>query len=159
MYLTVEEAMSLLCSLSEAKKMKVDIKRQMWLIIGLTGAGAFVGGLAGGPPGLAVGSAIGGGVAGSHGPWRSGCGVGMFLSFWILWGKIKSIPQILKELPNAEKKKLHSHVMVIIGNLKWKDTSQLTKLVMGSEDLQERLLGLIEGYLTKELGTTVQHGD
>uniref|UniRef100_G1Q4J6 Uncharacterized protein n=1 Tax=Myotis lucifugus TaxID=59463 RepID=G1Q4J6_MYOLU len=142
MYLTVEEAMSLLCSLSEAKKMKVDIKRQMWLIIGLTGAGAFVGGLAGGPPGLAV-----------------GCGVGMFLSFWILWGKIKSIPQILKELPNAEKKKLHSHVMVIIGNLKWKDTSQLTKLVMGSEDLQERLLGLIEGYLTKELGTTVQHGD
>lgn len=142
MYLTVEEAMSLLCSLSEAKNMKVDIKRQMWLIIGLMGAGALVGYLVGGQLGQGV-----------------GCGVGMFLSFWMMWGKIKSIPQILKELPHAEKKKLHSHVMVIIGNLKWKDTSQLTKLVMGSEDLQERLLGLLEGYVTKELKTSVQHGD
>ncbi|EPQ09511.1 Hypothetical protein D623_10001050 [Myotis brandtii] len=142
MYLTEEEAMSLLCSLSEAKKMKVDIKRQLWLTIGLMGAGALVGNLVGGPLGQCIGSAV-----------------GIFLSFWMTWGKIKSIPQILKELPHAEKQKLHSHVMVIIGNLKWKDTNQLTKLVMGSEDLQERLLGLLEGYLTKELKTSVQHGD
>lgn len=54
MPLMVEEAMKLLCSLSEARKMKAAVKHAGRGAL-VTGAVAFVGGLVGGPPGLAVG--------------------------------------------------------------------------------------------------------
>ncbi|XP_070254374.1 protein C19orf12-like [Myotis yumanensis] len=53
MPLRVEDAMSLLCSLSGARKMKVAIKRRKRRV-GLASTTALLGGLAGGPLGLAV---------------------------------------------------------------------------------------------------------
>uniref|UniRef100_G1PGV2 CS012 protein n=2 Tax=Myotis lucifugus TaxID=59463 RepID=G1PGV2_MYOLU len=137
-----EDAMSLLCSLSEAKKMKVPVKRRKRRAVGLTGTGALLGGLAGGPPGLALGSVLGG-LLGS-----------------LSWStEFKPVSHILKELPPPEQEKLCNHVVAKIGNLQWRDVEHLTKLVMGSEALQEQLLKLLEGYVTKELKTSVKYGD
>ncbi|XP_059524135.1 protein C19orf12 homolog [Myotis daubentonii] len=142
MYLTEEDAVSLLCSLSEAKKMKAAVKYRKRRAMGFASTGALLGSLVGGPPGLAVGSVLGG-LAGA-----------------LVWStKFKPVSQILKELPPAEKKKLCSHVVAKIGSLQWTDVEHLTKLVMESEALQEQLLKLLESYITKELRTTVQCGD
>ncbi|EPQ11045.1 Hypothetical protein D623_10009547 [Myotis brandtii] len=74
-------------------------------------------------------------------------------------GQFKPVPQILMELPPAEQEKLHSGVMALVRHLQWTDAVQLTMLVMGSEALQERLLALLVGYVTKELQAEVQYGD
>ncbi|XP_070254200.1 protein C19orf12 homolog isoform X2 [Myotis yumanensis] len=141
MPLMVEEAMKLLCSLSEARKMKAAVKHSGRGAL-VTGAVAFVGGLVGGPPGLAVGGAVGG-----------------LLGAWMTSGQFKPVPQILMELPRAEQEKLLSQVTALVRHLEWTDAVQLTMLVMGSEALQERLLALLVGYVTKELQAEVQYGD
>lgn len=74
-------------------------------------------------------------------------------------GKFKPVPQILMELPPAEQEKLFRQVTDIVRNLDWTDAVQLTMLVMGSEALQQRLLTLLVGYLTKELHAQVEYGD
>lgn len=71
----------------------------------------------------------------------------------------KPVPQILMELPPAEKEKLCRQVTDIVRNLDWTDAVQLTTLVMGSEALQQRLLALLVNYVTKELHAEVQYGD
>lgn len=71
----------------------------------------------------------------------------------------KPVPQILMELPPAEKEKLYRQVTDIVRNLDWTDAVQLTTLVMGSEALQQRLLALLVNYVTKELHAEVQYGD
>lgn len=141
MPLMVEDAMKLLCSLSEARKMKAAVKHAGRGAL-VTGAVAFVGGLVGGPPGLAVGGAVGG-----------------LLGAWMTSGQFKPVPQILMELPPSEQEKLLSQVAAIVRHLEWTDVVQLTMLVMGSEALQERLLALLVGYVTKELQAEVQYGD
>ncbi|XP_036159403.1 protein C19orf12 homolog [Myotis myotis] len=141
MYLTKEDAMSLLCSLSEAKKMKAAVKYRKRRAIGFASTGALLGSMVGGPPGIAVGSILGG------------------LLGALVWStKFKPVSHILKELPPPEQEKLCSHVMAKIGSLQWTDVDHLTKLVMEDEALQEQLLKLLEGYVTKELKTTVQYG-
>ncbi|XP_006109528.1 protein C19orf12 homolog [Myotis lucifugus] len=142
MYLTVEDAMSLLCSLAEAKKMKVVVKYRKRRAIVLAGSGLALGNLVGGPPGIVVGSVLGG-LLGS-----------------LSWStEFKPVSHILKELPPHQQEKLCNHVVAKIGNLQWRDVEHLTKLVMGSEALQEQLLKLLEGYVTKELKTSVKYGD
>ncbi|XP_015424073.1 PREDICTED: protein C19orf12 homolog [Myotis davidii] len=74
-------------------------------------------------------------------------------------GQFKPVPQILMELPPAEQEKLLNQVTAIVRHLEWTDAVQLTMLVMGSEALQERLLALLVGYVTKELQAEVQYGD
>ncbi|CAK6436553.1 unnamed protein product [Pipistrellus nathusii] len=138
MPLMADEAMKLLCSLSEKKEMKVafkHIKRGVALTCIMTG----IGGLVGGPPGLAVGGAVGG-----------------LLGAWMTSGQFKPVPQILMELPPAEQEKLLSQVTAIVRHLEWTDAVQLTKQVMGSQALQERLLALLVGYITKELKAEVK---
>ncbi|XP_070254155.1 protein C19orf12 homolog [Myotis yumanensis] len=140
MYLTRKDAMSLLCSLSEAKKMKVAVMYRRTMEF--TGSGALLGAVIGGPPGIAVGSVLGG-LLGS-----------------LSWStEFKPVSHILKGLPPPEQEKLCNHVVAKIGNLQWRDVEHLTKLVMGSEALQEQLLKLLEGYVTKELKTSVKYGD
>ncbi|XP_014399545.1 PREDICTED: protein C19orf12 homolog [Myotis brandtii] len=139
--LEVEDSMKLLSSLCKRKAMKATFKHAGRGAL-VTGAMALLGGLVGGPLGLAVGSAVGG-----------------LLAFWMHWGQFKSVSQILKELPPAEQEKLCHQVSVIIGNLQWTDVEHLTELVKGNKDLQKRLLKLLEGYVTKELRTSVQYGD
>lgn len=106
----------------------------------VTGTVAFVGGLVGGPPGLAVGGAVGG-----------------LLGFWMATGKFKPIPQILMELPPAQKQKLFNKVMAIVRYLDWTDAVQLTALVMGRQSLKEELLAMLVNYVTKELRAKVRY--
>ncbi|EPQ03890.1 Hypothetical protein D623_10001016 [Myotis brandtii] len=139
--LIVDDVMKLLCSLCKKKEMKVAVKHvQRGATVMYTGA--VIGGLVGGPPGLAVGGAV-----------------GLLLGTCMTWGKFKSVPQILMELPPAEQEKLHSGVMALVKNLEWTDVEQLTKLVLENKAVQKQLLKLLEGYLTKELGVSVLYGN
>ncbi|XP_006867445.1 PREDICTED: protein C19orf12 homolog [Chrysochloris asiatica] len=137
----VEDIMGLLCSVSEGKKMKAAFKHSGKGAL-VTGAVAFVGGLVGGPPGLAVGGALGG-----------------LLGAWMTSGQFKPVPQILMELPAAEKQKLFRKATAIVGHLDWTDIVQLTALVMGSEALHQQLLALVVNYITTELRAEIQYGD
>ncbi|XP_070253891.1 protein C19orf12 homolog [Myotis yumanensis] len=142
MYLTTKDAMSLLCSLAEAKKMKVVVKYRKRRATGLASAGLVLGAMVGGPPGIVVGSVLGG------------------LLGALVWSmEFQPVSQILKGLPPPEQEKLCNQVVAKIGNLQWRDIEHLTMLVMGSEALQEQLLKLLEGYVTKVLKTSVKYGD
>ncbi|XP_036785769.2 protein C19orf12 homolog isoform X1 [Manis pentadactyla] len=141
MPIMMEDIMKLLCSISGERKMKAAVKHSGRGAL-LTGAVAFVGGLVGGPPGLAVGGAVGG-----------------LLGAWMTSGQFKPIPQILMELPPAEQQKLFNEATAIIRHLEWTDAVQLTTLVMGSEALQQQLLAMLVGYVTKELQAEVQYDD
>lgn len=133
--------MKLLCTLSEDRKMKAAVKHSGRGAL-VTGTVAFVGGLVGGPPGLAVGGAVGG-----------------LLGAWMTSGQFKPIPQILLELPPAEQQKLFKEASAILRHLDWTDAVQLTTLVMGSEALQQQLLAMLVGYITKELRAEIRYED
>ncbi|XP_006168064.1 protein C19orf12 isoform X2 [Tupaia chinensis] len=74
-------------------------------------------------------------------------------------GQFKPIPQILMELPPAEQQKLFNEATAIIRHLEWTDAVQLTALIMGSEALQQQLLGMLVNYVTKELRAEVRYED
>lgn len=141
MPVVVEDIMRLLCTLSEDRKMKAAVKHSGRGAL-VTGTVAFVGGLVGGPPGLAVGGAVGG-----------------LLGAWMTSGQFKPIPQILLELPLAEQQKLFNEASAILQHLDWADAVQLTALVMGSEALQQKLLAMLVGYITKELRAEIRYED
>ncbi|XP_076988409.1 protein C19orf12 homolog isoform X1 [Tamandua tetradactyla] len=141
MPIRVKDIMTLLCSISEERKMKAAVKHSARGAL-VTGAVAFVGGLVGGPPGLAVGGAVGG-----------------LLGAWMTSGQFKAVPQIIMELPPAEQQKLFNEAVAIIRHLEWTDAMQLTALVMGSEVLQQRLLAVLVSYITKELHAEIQYDD
>ncbi|NWS07625.1 CS012 protein, partial [Motacilla alba] len=63
----------------------------------------------------------------------------------------KSVPQILKELPASEKKKLCAEVKAIVKNLRWRDSAQLIGLVMSNAALREKVFKVLTTYLTKKL--------
>ncbi|NXT99096.1 CS012 protein, partial [Buphagus erythrorhynchus] len=107
----------------------------------LTGASAFVGGMLGGPPGIAVGGAVGG------------------LIGWITSGQFKSVPQILVELPDAERQKLCAEAMAVVRNLNWTDAAQLIALVMSNSTLTDKVLGVLTNYLTNELNAQIRYGE
>ncbi|XP_066099185.1 protein C19orf12 homolog isoform X1 [Saccopteryx bilineata] len=141
MPVVVADIMKLLCSISAERKMKAAVRHSGRGAL-VTGAVAFVGGLVGGPPGIAVGGAVGG-----------------LLGAWMTSGQFKPVPQILMELPPAEQQKLFNQATAIVRNLDWSDAVQLTVLVMGSEALQQRMLAMLVGYISKELQAEVQYGD
>ncbi|XP_014439503.1 uncharacterized protein LOC102482520 isoform X2 [Tupaia chinensis] len=123
--------MKLLCKISKQRKIKETINHLKRGAL-VTWLGAIVGGALGGPPGLAVGGAVGG-----------------LLGAWMTSGQFKPIHQIIMELPPAERQKLFKEVTAIIRNLEWIDVAQLTKQIMGSEVLQQQLLGVLKKYVTK----------
>nr|AAH92099.1 1600014C10Rik protein [Mus musculus] len=141
MSIMVDDVMRLLCSISQERKMKAAVKHSGKGAM-VAGAMAFVGGLVGGPPGIAVGGLVGG-----------------LIGAWMTSGQFKPIPQILMELPPAEKQKLVNQVMAIIRHLDWTDAVQLTALVMSNQAMQQRLLAILTSYVTKELKAKICYGD
>ncbi|XP_030271316.1 protein C19orf12 homolog [Sparus aurata] len=100
----------------------------------ITAAGAAAGGLLLGPLGFPVGGAAGG-----------------LLSWLMTRGKFKSLPQILMELPQAEKQKLYDNVVAVLDNLTWKNAAQLDEVVMGNADLRERVTDVLQNYIKKNV--------
>ncbi|XP_077642565.1 protein C19orf12 homolog [Lonchura striata] len=107
----------------------------------LAGGGAFLGGLLGGPPGIFVGGAVGGWIG------------------WLTSEDFKSVPQILMELPAAEKQKLCAKTLDVVKNLEWTDAAQLVKLVMSNSTIRGQVLGVLGDFLTKVLKAKVKYGN
>ncbi|NXS40190.1 CS012 protein, partial [Balaeniceps rex] len=141
MPISVDDVMLLLCQLSQKKGMKAAVKHSGQGAL-LAGAAAFIGGLMGGPPGIAVGGAFGG-----------------LLGAWMTSGQFKPVPQILLELPPAEQQKLYDEALAILRHLDWTDIAQLTALVMGNANLQQKLTAVLINYLSKELRADIQYGE
>ncbi|NXK62253.1 CS012 protein, partial [Sylvietta virens] len=140
MPIRVDDVMALLSHVAKVKGMKAAVTGSGRGAL-LAGASAFVGGMLGGPPGIAVGGAVGG------------------LIGWITSGQFKSVPQILMELPAAEKQKLCAEAMVVVKNLNWTDAAQLIALVMTNSTLTDKLLGVLTTYLTNELKAQIKYGE
>ncbi|NWX26645.1 CS012 protein, partial [Notiomystis cincta] len=133
-----DDVMKLLSHVATVKGMKAAVTHSGRGAL-LTGASAFVGGMLGGPPGIAVGGAVGG------------------LLGWITSGQFKSVPQILMELPAAEKQKLYTEAVAIIKNLNWTDAAQLIGLVMANHGVMEKVLAVLVTYLTSELKAQIKY--
>ncbi|NWR44693.1 CS012 protein, partial [Regulus satrapa] len=140
MPIPVDDVMKLLSHVAKVKGMRAAVGHAGRGAL-LTGASAFVGGVLGGPPGIAVGGAVGG------------------LLGWITSGQFKSVPQILMELPAAEKQKLYAETMAVVSNLHWTDAAQLIALVMANSTLTEKLIGVLTTYLTNELKAQIKYGE
>ncbi|XP_068006716.1 protein C19orf12-like [Melanerpes formicivorus] len=141
MPVNVNDVMQLFCHLSQEKGMKAAVKHSGRGAL-LAGASAFIGGLMGGPPGIAVGGAFGG-----------------ILGAWMTAGHFRPVPQILMELPPAEQQKLYDEAVLILRNLDWTDVAQLTALVMGNANLQQKLTAVLINYFSKELRAEIQYGE
>ncbi|KFZ49971.1 Protein C19orf12 [Antrostomus carolinensis] len=137
----VDHVMQLFCHLSQEAGMKAAVKHSGRGAL-LAGASAFIGGLMGGPPGIAVGGAFGG-----------------LLGAMMTSGQFRPVPQILLELSPAEQQKLYDEAVVILRGLDWTDLAQLTALVMGNAGLQQKLIGVLINYLSKELRAEIQYGE
>ncbi|XP_064579099.1 protein C19orf12 homolog [Zonotrichia leucophrys gambelii] len=140
MPLRVDDVMALLSHVATVKGMKAAVANSGRGAM-LTGASAFVGGMLGGPPGIAVGGALGG------------------LLGWMTSGQFKSVPQVLMELPPAEKQKLCAEAMAVVRNLDWTDAAQLIALVMSNSALTEKVLGVLTTYLTHELKAQLTYAE
>ncbi|NXO61242.1 CS012 protein, partial [Phainopepla nitens] len=140
MPIRVDDVMALLSHVAKVKGMKAAVTHSGRGAL-LTGASAFVGGLVGGPPGIALGGAVGG------------------LIGWITSGQFKPVPQILMELPAAEKQKLCAEAMGIVKNLDWTDAAQLIALVMTNTSLADKVLGVLKIYLTNELKAQIAYAE
>ncbi|NXL77065.1 CS012 protein, partial [Leptocoma aspasia] len=140
MPIPVGDVMKLLSHIATVKGMKAAVTNSGRGAL-LTGASAFVGGMLGGPPGIAVGGAVGG------------------LIGWMTSGQFKSVPQILMELPAAEKEKLYTEAVALVKNIHWTDAAQLIALVMSNSALTEKLLGVLTTYLTNELKAQIKYGE
>ncbi|XP_026712609.1 protein C19orf12 homolog isoform X3 [Athene cunicularia] len=135
----VEDVIQLLCHLSQEKGMKAAVKHSArGALLGIPTA--LLGGLLGGPVGMAVGGAFGG-----------------LLGAWMTAGQFRPVPQILLELPPAEKKKLYDEAMVILSHLDWTDITRLTLLVMRNASLQQNLEAWLISFLSEVLGAKIQY--
>ncbi|NWH85116.1 CS012 protein, partial [Aegithalos caudatus] len=135
-----DDVMALLSHLAKVKGMKAAVTNSGKGAL-LTGASAFVGGVLGGPPGIAVGGAVGG------------------LLGWITSGQFKSVPQILVELPDAEKQKLCAEATAIVKNLNWTDAAQLIAVVMANPSVRDMVLGVLTNFLTNELKAQIKYAE
>ncbi|XP_054567058.1 protein C19orf12 homolog [Eptesicus fuscus] len=131
--LSVEDAMELLSDIWN-QKMKATWEHATRAIT-VTGVTMMIGAMVAGPPGLFIGGTVGG-----------------LIGACMSWGKFKSVPQMLKELPPAEKEKLRCQVSDILTDLKGTDIKELTKQVMANKAVQEKLLELTMDIVTKKLG-------
>ncbi|NXI23907.1 CS012 protein, partial [Sterrhoptilus dennistouni] len=78
---------------------------------------------------------------------------------WMTSGQFKSVPQILVELPSAEKQKLCAEATALVRNLNWIDAAHLIALVMANSSLTDKLLGVLTTYLTNELKAQIRYGE
>ncbi|XP_014110912.1 PREDICTED: protein C19orf12 homolog isoform X1 [Pseudopodoces humilis] len=140
MPIRVDDVMALLSHVAKVKGMKAAVTHSGRGAL-LTGASAFLGGLLGGPPGIAVGGAVGG------------------LLGWVTSGKFKSVPEILMELPAAEKQKLCAEAMAVVKNLHWTDAAQLIGFVMANPTLTDKVLKVLTTYLTNEIKAQIKYGE
>ncbi|NXQ27083.1 CS012 protein, partial [Alaudala cheleensis] len=138
MPIRTDDVMALLSHVASVKGMKAAVANSGRGAL-VTGASAFVGGVLGGPPGIAVGGAVGG------------------LIGWMTSGQFKSVPQILLELPPAEKQKLCAEAMAVVKHLDWTDAAQLIALVMTNSTLTDKVLGVLTTYLTNELKAQLKY--
>ncbi|NXC80265.1 CS012 protein, partial [Cercotrichas coryphoeus] len=76
---------------------------------------------------------------------------------WMTSGQFKSVPQILVELPAAEREKLCTEAMAVVKNLHWTDAAQLIALVMSNSTLTEKVIGVLTTYLTNELKAQIRY--
>ncbi|XP_039578155.1 protein C19orf12 homolog [Passer montanus] len=74
-------------------------------------------------------------------------------------GQFKSVPQVLMELPAAEKEKLCAEAMAVVKNLDWTDAAQLIALVMSNTALTEKVLGVLTTFLTNEFKAQLKYGE
>ncbi|XP_054245805.1 protein C19orf12-like [Indicator indicator] len=139
MPIDVCDVMALFLHLAKAKGMKAAAIRSGQGAL-VASASTFAGGLLAGPVGLAVGGALGG-----------------ILGGWMTAGQFKPVPQILMELPPSEQQKLYDEAVVILRNLDWMDVAQLTALVMGNANLQQKLTELLINYFSKELNVKMKY--
>lgn len=78
---------------------------------------------------------------------------------WMTSGQFKSVPQILVELPAAERQKLCAEAMAVVKNLNWTDAAQLIALVMSNSTLTEKMIGVLTTYLTNELKAQIKYAE
>ncbi|XP_058702167.1 protein C19orf12 homolog isoform X1 [Poecile atricapillus] len=140
MPIRIDDVMALLSHVAKVKGMKAAVKHSGRGAL-LAGGSAFLGGLLGGPPGIAVGGAVGG------------------LLGWATSGHFKSVPEILMELPAAEKQKLCAEAMAVVKNLHWTDAAQLIGFVMANPTLTDKVLTVLTNYLTNEIKAQVKYGE
>ncbi|NXP79972.1 CS012 protein, partial [Ramphastos sulfuratus] len=139
MPINTDDVMRLFCHLSQVKGMEAAFTHCVRGAL-LAGTSAFIGGLLGGPPGFAVGGAFGG-----------------ILGAWMTAGQFRPVPQILLELPPAEKQKLYHEAMAVLRNLDWIDAVHLIPLVMGNASLQQKLIARLKNYLVRGLRARIQY--
>lgn len=137
----VDDVMRLCCELSAHEQIKVAVKNSTKGAM-VAGGTAFLGGLLAGPPGIALGGAVGG-----------------LLGSWMVSGQFRPLPQILMELPAAQRDKLYQDVSAVLNNLDWTDAAQLIALVMGNATLQQQVMAALLNYVTKELRAEVSYRD
>ncbi|NXE64594.1 CS012 protein, partial [Calcarius ornatus] len=70
---------------------------------------------------------------------------------WITSEDFKSVPQVLMEMPPAEKQKLCAEAMAVVKNFDWTDAAQLTNFVMSNSTIKSKVLGVLTNYITNEL--------
>ncbi|NXI30352.1 CS012 protein, partial [Sterrhoptilus dennistouni] len=80
-----------------------------------------------------------------------GGAVGGLIGWMTSRRRFKSVPQILKELPAAEKQKLRAEVNAIVKNLQWKDVPQLIHLVLANPTIRDKVAGVLANYITNKL--------
>ncbi|XP_066051117.1 protein C19orf12 homolog isoform X1 [Chamaea fasciata] len=136
----VEDVMALLKEVALVENMYVTYKHARRGAI-VAGVSAFVGAVLGGPVGIFIGGAVGG------------------LIGWMTSEHFKSVPQILMELPAAEKQKLCAEVKAFIKNLQWNDARQLIYLVMKNPAVKAKVVGVLTTYLTKTLKAKIRYGE
>lgn len=78
---------------------------------------------------------------------------------WLTSGQFRPLPQILMELPTAQKEKLYAEVVLVLGSLDWMDAAQLIALVMGNATLQQQVTAALLSYVTNELRAEVCYRD
>lgn len=137
----IDDVMKLCCELSAHDQIKVAVKNSTKGAL-VAGGTAFVGGLLAGPPGIALGGTVG----------------GLFGS-WLTNGQFRPLPQILMELPPAQRDKLYQDISAILGNLNWTDAAQLIALVMGNATLKQQVTAALINYVTSELRAEVCYKD
>ncbi|XP_057707309.1 protein C19orf12 homolog [Corythoichthys intestinalis] len=137
----MDDVMRLCCDISAQEQIKVAVRGAGRGAL-MAGGSAFVGGLLGGPPGIAVGGVVGSLLAG-----------------WMAGGQFRPLPQILAELPPAQRQKLYEDVSAVLSGLDWTDAAQLLALVMGNATLQQQVVAALLNYVTKELRAEVRYND
>ncbi|KAM8775307.1 protein C19orf12 homolog isoform 2-T2 [Rhynchonycteris naso] len=137
-FVEVDDVIQLLCDISAQKKMKAALKRwERGIVVGASTLSL----------GLVVGLPILGGA------------VGGLLGALVMIGRFQPIALILNKLPPEEQRKLFNKVRAMIEGLESMDTYELTTKVMEDDNLNKKLVEMLENYFTTELDARVKYDD